>query len=141
MLPLIVLFAPVKVTLFAPPSNVPLLFIQFPATLILFKRITVMPEFIAKFPKVIFASGLIVLLLVNVELLVAFNVSELLVAVKFPPKFKLEEATVVNEGLFTPPNESPPLKLIVPVLESAIVPELNVSRLPKVSEPVETEIT
>ena len=65
---------------------------------------------------------------VNVVLLVAFNTNAVVVAVRLPPKLTFVAAIVVRTGVLAPPNDKPPLKLIVPAGAILVtVPELSVN--------------
>ena len=78
---------------------------------------------------------------VNVTLLVPFNVSAVVVTLRSPPILRFDPAAVDNTGLFTPPNASPPLKLIVPAPVTESLPELSVNTVFSVIVPVVTLIT
>src|SRR3990172_2132154 len=79
--------------------------------------------------------------LVNITLLPPFSVSAVVPAVRSPPTLRFDPDAVVNAGLFTPPNVSPPSKLIVPAPVTESVPELSVNALLRVIVPVVTLIT
>ena len=109
--PPMVFAAPLNVTVFAPPFNVPPLFVQLPATVTLPARITVMPEFNWILPNVIAAVGVTVEEPVKIAVLVALSTNAPVLTVKLPPKFMVSPALVVK----VPPDLTyPPIKLIAP---------------------------
>ena len=122
------------------PASVPST-VRLPATVMFPASVAVTLELTLKWPKVIAAVGVMVALELKIVVLVAFKASAFVVAVRLPPKLIFELATVENEGVFAPPNESPPLRLTVPVLVMESVPELRTRALLKVITPVLTVIT
>ena len=122
------------------PASVPST-VRLPATTTFPASVAVTPELTLRWPKVIAAVGVMLALAVKVALVVAMKVSAVVVAVRLPPKLTFELATVENEGVFAEPNDSPPLRFIVPVLVTESVPELSVRALLKVMLPMLTVIT
>ena len=99
-------------------SYEPEVVVRLPTTDTLPASVTVVeaPGLIWRLPKVIAAVGVIVAVPVNAALLVAFSVKAVVAAVRLPPKFTFVPAIVVNTGALAPPNDNPPLKLIVPAV-------------------------
>ena len=103
--PPIELLAPLNVTVFAPPLNVPPLLAQFPETLTLPLSVTVTPEFNCTLPNVRPVVGVTVELPVKIdvapELSVRPPVAETLT---LPPMFSVEPETVARIGVAEPPE-------------------------------------